>query len=86
MAISIISDTVTYELKDGYEIVYIGTTNDPERRAREHRLSGKRFTRLEVTSPWMTPRQAKEKESRDLALYRMYHNNRNPKYNLDSDG
>lgn len=36
-------DTVTYELKKGNEVLYVGTTNDPERREQEHVDSGKEW-------------------------------------------
>ena len=79
-------DTVTYRLYDGNEIVYIGTTNDTERREKEHKKEGKQFTKLETTSRKMTEEGAKEKEAEDLAQYRKTHEGRNPKYNKDSDG
>jgi predicted GIY-YIG superfamily endonuclease len=42
-------DTATYELKKGNRVVYVGTTNDPERREQEHRKSGKQFGHMSVT-------------------------------------
>jgi predicted GIY-YIG superfamily endonuclease len=30
-------DTYKYELKDGKKVVYVGITNDPERREAQHR-------------------------------------------------
>ena len=81
-----IYDTVTYCLRDGNEIVYIGTTNDPVRRLQEHQSEGKQFTKLEATSDPMTKVDAKQKERQDLAQYRKNHGGRNPKYNKDSDG
>jgi len=79
-------DTITYELKAGGETVYIGTTNDPEERERQHRADGKTFDRLVPTSQKMTPEEAKRKESQDLEKYRRGHNGKNPKYNKDDDG
>ena len=81
-----IYDTVTYRLRDGNEIVYIGTTNDPVRRLQEHQSEGKQFTKLEVTSRKMTEKGAEEKEAGDLAQYRKNHGGRNPKYNKKNDG
>lgn len=78
-------DTVTYELKNGNEVLYVGTTNNPERRKREHIASGKKFKRMNITSRKMTEQGAKKKESERLATYRK-NNGRNPKYNKDSDG
>ena len=79
-------DTVTYDLKVGSNMVYRGTTNNPERREQEHRDEGKRFGHLNVTSRRMTEDGAKKKEDGNLAMYRKNHGGRNPKYNKDSDG
>lgn len=79
-------DTVTYDLKRGPKIVYRGTTNDPERREREHRAQGKSFDRLAVTSRRMTDEGAKAKEAENLARYRRGHRGRNPQYNDDAEG
>ncbi len=79
-------DTQTYALYDGPKKVYIGTTNDLERRAEQHRDSGKDFTRVEPTSRRMTEEGAKAKEADQLEVYREGHDGRNPRYNKDSDG
>lgn len=78
-------ETVTYELKNGNEVVYVGTTNDPERREQEHRDAGKKFGSINVTSKKMTDDEAKKKEAERLATYRK-NQGKNPKYNKDSDG
>jgi predicted GIY-YIG superfamily endonuclease len=78
-------ETVTYELKNGNEVVYVGTTNDPERREQEHRDAGKKFGGMNVTSKKMTDDGAKKKEAERLATYRK-NQGKNPKYNKDSDG
>ena len=74
-------DTVTYSLNDGRRKVYIGTTDNPERRVSEHAAEGKRFTRMDVTSRRMTEEGAKRKEADQLAAYRRSHKGRNPQYN-----
>lgn len=79
-------DTVTYDLKKGGKIVYRGTTNDPERREREHKAQRKDFDQLVVTSRRMTGEGAKRKETESLARYRRGHGGRNPRYNDDADG
>ena len=79
-------DTRTYNLKKGNKVVYKGITNDPERRAAEHRREGKDFDRLALTSPPLTRRRAKEREAEALDVYRRNHRGRNPRYNDDSDG
>lgn len=78
-------DTVTYELKQGNKVVYVGTTTDPERRLKEHEDEGKNFTHMKVTSRRMTEDGAKKKEAERLATYRK-NQRKNPKYNKDSDG
>ena len=79
-------DTMNYDLKDGKEIVYRGTTNDLERREKQHRKEGKKFTHLLQTSRRMTREGAKKKESEALEKYRRSHGGKNPKYNKDDDG
>jgi len=76
---------VTYRLKEGRRTVYLGSTNDPERREQEHRDEGKRFTKMEIASRRMTDDGAKKREAEQLKNYRSNHG-RNPKYNKDSDG
>lgn len=79
-------DTVTYALYDGNKKVYIGTTNDPEERAQQHKGMGKRFTRMDITSRRMTDEGAKQKETEQLESYRRGHGGRNPRHNKDTDG
>jgi predicted GIY-YIG superfamily endonuclease len=78
-------DTVTYELKDGNKVVYVGTTNDPERREQEHKDAGKKFGHMNITSRRMTDEGAKKKEAERLKTYRKNQGD-NPKYNKDTDG
>lgn len=78
-------DTVTYELKEGNKVVYVGTTNDPVRREQEHKADGKKFGHMNVTSRRMSESGAMKKESDRLATYRK-NQGKNPKYNKDSDG
>lgn len=79
-------DTVTYDLKKGREVVYRGTTKDPERREREHRDAGLDFDRLVPTSRRVTSQGAKDREADNLERYRRNHGGRNPRYNKDNDG
>ena len=64
-------DTVTYALFQGRQKVYIGSTNDPAQRASQHKQEGKRFTRMEVTSPRITADSAKRREGEQIATYRV---------------
>ena len=79
-------DTQTYDLKKGKEVVYRGTTSDPDRREREHRRAGLDFDRLVTTSRRITADGAKRREAEKLATYRRGHKGENPKYNKDDDG
>jgi predicted GIY-YIG superfamily endonuclease len=79
-------DTVTYELKQGNRVVYVGTTNNPERRQQEHEKLGKKFNTMKVTSRKMTSDGAMKKEASRLNVYRKNHGGVNPRYNKDSDG
>ena len=71
-------DTVTYELKQGNQVVYVGTTNNPERREQEHKGEGKKFSHMRITSRRMTDTGAKQKESERLKTYRK-NQGKNPK-------
>ena len=79
-------NTVTYDLKKGRKVVYRGTTNDPDRREREHRDAGIDFDQLVPTSRRMTPKGAKNREAENLERYRRNHGGENPRYNKDKDG
>lgn len=80
-------DTLTYKLTGHRgETLYIGTTNNPERREQEHRNEGKNFVNLIPTSRRMTSEGAINKETKQLGTYRQGHKGRNPRYNKDSDG
>ena len=74
-------DTVTYNLIDGNEVVYKGTTKDPKRREQEHRAEGLKFTEFLVTSKPMTSGVAYRQERLALDQHRMHHQGKNPKYN-----
>ncbi len=71
----------TYALWDKGKKVYIGVSEDPEARAKEHREEGKRFDRVEVTSRPMKTENAEKREEEQLAAYRRGHAGKNPKYN-----
>ena len=77
--------TQTYVLYDGSKKVYIGTTDNLERREREHRGEEKQFTRIKPTSRRMTDDGAKKQEAKQLEAYRRGHSGDNPTYNEDSD-
>jgi len=78
-------NTVTYVLKDDHETIYIGQTNDPERREQEHIADGKKFTKMTITSPKLTEKSAIQKEQEALARYKK-NQGKLPKYNKTKNG
>ena len=78
-------ETVTYELKTGNKIEYIGTTNDPDRRELEHKDEGKKFSHLKITSRRMTEEGAMKKEEAAIKQYKS-NQGKTPKYNKDDTG
>ena len=78
-------NTRTYALYDGREKVYIGETNNLDRRTRQHEAGGVKFTRIEPTSRAMTKDGAMRKEADQLKGYQRGHG-RLPRYNDDPTG
>ena len=75
-------DTHRYELRDrSGQVVYVGITNNPERRAEQHRDEGKRFFALYTVGPRVTRESAEDWEEDRLAAYRRNHGGKNPRYN-----
>ena len=73
-----IRDTYKYELRDRNRVVYIGITNDPERREDEYRAEGKRFSRMWLIGNRTTQAAAERWEEERLASYRRSHRDKNP--------
>ena len=78
--------TRTYALYDGREKVYIGESNNLERRAQDHKKDALEFTRIVTTSIAMTKPGAQSKEADQLEAFRRSHGGRNPRYNEDPEG
>jgi predicted GIY-YIG superfamily endonuclease len=57
-------DTYLYHLKQGKKIKRTGITNNPERREREHRSAGKRFSHIYVHPYPMSRETALEREKK----------------------
>ena len=66
------------------KVLYVGTTNNPRRRAVEHRRSGK-DGRMQVETLGL-PRGFRRWEARTLARHRQQNKNRNPRYNKTRTG
>ena len=80
--------TVQYAIKSRRGTTkYIGTTNNPSRRATEHRETGKlgRGDKLEVQSRAIYRKSAERVEAAKLSSHRRQHG-RNPKHNTMNDG
>jgi predicted GIY-YIG superfamily endonuclease len=79
-------DTHNYNLKSGKKIVYKGTTNDLDKRAKEHKDDGKKFTHMQKTGRVKTTDGASKEEARQLSAFRRSHGGKNPKYNKTDNG
>ena len=64
---------------------YVGITNNPRRRAAQHRRDGKE-ARLRVETGGMSRKAARRSESARLASHRRRHGGRNPRYNQTKSG
>jgi len=73
-------NTVNYVLRDGRKIVYRGITNNPERRYKEHKKSGKRFTSM-TTSVKLSREKARKREKKRIKRYSKNHGGKTPRYN-----
>ena len=76
----------TYALWNKREKVYIGKSEDPQKRAKEHADEGKKFDRVETTSRPIKIENAEKREADQLQTYRRGHGGRNPKYNKTDEG
>ena len=80
--------TVQYSIKDQKgNTKYVGTTNNPTRRAEEHRASGKfgRHDRLEVQTKPISRTSAERVEAAKIRSHRQRHGH-NPEHNATNDG
>ena len=79
-------DTYKYELHDGHRTVYVGTTNDPERREAEHRADGKEFTKMTIIGGPSTSEGAGKWEEERIDTYKRNLGGDRPKYNQNDSG
>ena len=73
-------DTSRYTLRDGQKKVYIGKTDNPERREAEHRQD-KKFDRMQIEGPRVSDETALQWEKEAIEKYRKGHGGKPPKYN-----
>jgi predicted GIY-YIG superfamily endonuclease len=62
-------DTVNYTLRKGRKTVYKGITNNPGRREKEHKVSGKKFTSM-TTSRRESRSTARKREKAGIKGYK----------------
>lgn len=79
-------NTSKYELKDGKRVVYVGITNDLERRTKEHKAEGLQFTNVKKVGNSTTRKGAENWETRRIQTYMQNHNGETPKYNKNESG
>jgi len=80
-------DTRKYELRDNSgKILYIGITNDLDRREAEHRADGKRFAELVQIGRATTRDAANQWETAAIQNYKDSHRGHLPRYNKNECG
>ena len=79
-----LADTYVYKLLRDDEVVYIGITNDLERRKEEHR-EDKQFDKMQVIKGPCTREEAEKLESLQLRLFSFFHKHL-PEYNQTCNG
>lgn len=79
-------NTYKYELHNGNRVVYVGITNDLERREAEHRAEGMNFTSIKKVGNATTRNAAEEWETNRIAMYKENHHGNRPEYNQNDSG
>lgn len=74
-----------YELKDGNKVLYIGITNDPERRDQEHRQD-KEFGHMSIIGNRTTKEAAEKWEEDRIKTYMNNHGGNTPPFNENESG
>ena len=72
--------TVPYTLREGNKVTYIGITNDPDRRASEHRSDGKEGD-MRIEGPPMSRESAQKWERERMETYQKNHGGNKPPEN-----
>lgn len=78
-------NTYKYELTKGNKVVYVGTTNDPERREMEHHQD-KNFDKMRIIGNVSTPDGASQWETNRIQTYMDNHDGDTPLYNQNETG
>ena len=77
--------TTKYVLTKGNKKVYIGITDNPERREAEHRQD-KDFDKMKIVGRPSTRNGAEQWETEAIHTYMKNHEGKTPKYNQNSSG
>ena len=78
-------DTYVYKLVRDNQTVYIGITNNLERREQEHR-EDKQFDEMHIIKGPCTREEAERTESVQLNIFTIFHNGHLPEYNQTCNG
>ena len=73
-------NTYKYELTKGNKVVYVGITNNPERREAEHRQN-KNFDKMKIVGNVSTLDGASQWETNRIQTYMNNHKGQTPLYN-----
>ena len=79
-------DTSKYVLRQGNKIVYVGITNDLDRRTTEHENEGMKFTAVDKIGRQTTREAAEKWETDRIHQYQANHGGATPKYNKNDSG
>ncbi len=79
-------DKNKYECYQGNELVYVGITNNIERREAEHRAEGMKFSSMRKVGNITTPQAASDWETERIQTYQKNHGGNTPKYNKNNTG
>lgn len=80
-------NTRKYELRDSSgKTLYIGITNNLERREAEHRYDGKKFNEMVQIGRATTAKAAANWEKEAIQDYKDSHRGRRPRYNKNDSG
>ena len=78
-------DTSKYVLKQGNKIVYVGITDNPERREAEHNQD-KTFDKMEIVGKKSSRKSTEQWETERIQTYMKNHEGKTPKYNQNTSG
>ena len=78
-------NTYKYELTKGNKVVYVGITNNPERREAEHRQN-KNFDKMKIVGNVSTLDGGSQWETNRIQTYMNNHKGQTPLYNQNEHG